>query len=1087
MPQQCTRVKIYDPDGTEFFYECKSNVAFQGHIRHLFENLIEFSQSFQSSTLRLISDTNGLISSHYGLQEASSGHWIEDVNDSKFQKEDNILFFKLRPLSRYISDVESLLPPPTNTTTTTTISPPTNINNNNNSNISTPNSSTPNSQPSSLRSHIESQIQTQFKMRTTTLVNSNLTSTNATNNNTTTQNNNNNNSKSNKKALRKAIESLHIHLTLLMLKERTRNDHVYISSDNLVKIIRIIFRSPTLWAINLLVGYLQRNNSFSTSASNINDNGNTILKSITNTMLTTTITTTTTDISPSATINRTFSKSTGRTNTLTSSSVQTSNSSSSSSNNNNSINNSSNSNGNSNGNTSNQFSNRDSLGHQDSSGNQISLFTLIDQSIKTCSSEFKKNFYLYLMEQYDQRRDSILDTVDAAVDTDANDDDDLYFNKAIRASASVQSLSSSLLSIPNLHSEIIIQTISMINNIYLLSPNPVNYIIRLHKDNIFRSLYELKIKDNLISDSIQYKTLRKYLVNELKDQCLESIDTERIQHQILFSDLWSSTLTLYPYGGCSSYKWLLLGFRGANPSDDLNCTGVIALRNLNYFAKQHTSLFNDNTLVDCQMLSKSYPVALVGISLSYLLSKAYGFRLNKDNNNNNNDSINNNSGSSNSVNEDNNNNNNNNNNDDGKSEIVEEDPSEKWDIVFSDYNWLDECYVSTFILFESLWSFQSISYSDFSTILSTTESIITKTIEKKPVNSQEFTEYIVGCLLESTEVTNAIDVVHRFNQLLSNDTSITDIAYSCHSLIRFFGESLDSLTYQFLPPNLVKSKSDSLQERNNRIETFIGEWLDSEQVDYGEKIRFSVQIQESLLTASLKNNSNNNNNNYANGGGIVNSPLKNVQNSLNGSGGVSLRSSNSSNNQNGSNTNTDPVVESRINKLNKFFGEMIHPSQLGSSTDSSPSVVSTSPNPPTSTTSTTLATLPPATTTTTNNKNNNNNTHDTSTTTTAKNNHQTSKNESLEEDQIKPKSPEEKSIDKVQRLLGVDLQKANISFSKLHKMQQPPSPPNELLPAQPIQLNQSQQQQQQKQSPVPISSVVVSTSPKFSFINLANL
>ncbi|EFA84404.1 hypothetical protein PPL_03482 [Heterostelium album PN500] len=174
----------------------------------------------------------------------------------------------------------------------------------------------------------------------------------------------------------------------------------------------------------------------------------------------------------------------------------------------------------------------------------------------------------------------------------------------------------------------------------------------------------------------------------------------------------------------------------------------------------------------------------------------------------------------------------------------------------------------------------------------------------------------------------------------------------------------------------------------NRIETFIGEWLDSEQVDYGEKIRFSVQIQESLLTASLKNNNNNNNNsNYANGGGIVNSPLKNVQNSLNGSGGggVSLRSSNSSNNQNGSNTNTDPVVESRINKLNKFFGEMIHPSQLGSSTDSSPSVVSTSPNPPTSTTSTTLATPPPAattTTTTTNNKynNNNNNTHDTSTT-----------------------------------------------------------------------------------------------------------
>ncbi|GAM24645.1 hypothetical protein SAMD00019534_078200 [Acytostelium subglobosum LB1] len=904
MQTQTHLVRVYDPQGVEFLCEFRPDRSFQAHIRHIFGNILAYTQPFRGSALNL---NDGLVALHYGLQEASSGHWIEDSKDGRLAKENNSFFFKLRPLHEYITAVENLLPP----TTLPIINPTTSPILGSAGTANAPQLPSP-PPPQSIRNHIETQIQTQLRMRTATAATVSMTP----------------NTRINKVALRSAIDSLHTHLTLLMMKERrTKNDIVHISTDNLCKIIRIIFRSPTLWALNLLVDYLHRYNlkvasedfaETSHPRSQTMKGSGAVAAGIFNTMMSASPP----DISPTSTLGHHagISTSPGLTGgtgksprpgmgklTLNGSRDTVNNS------------------------------------HHDLSSN-ISLFTLVDQAIKICSTEFKKNFYQHLFDQYTDRStqqsgsdghdsgsmstnsnsNSVVGSMTTNIDGDDNNNifTDIDLNQHLDGSQHNV-----------LQREIIVQTMNLINNIYLLASNPVNYLVKLHKENVFKSLVELKNKDPIIAESVHYSILRNNLINELRQQRLEVLDAESIQHQILFSDLWATSLVSYPYAGTSSYRWLQIGFRGANPVDDLGATGTLALRNLIYMAKHNQSIFRHILMLQTEreMLANedmtvpsSYPLAVVGIAITHTLANLFKIKAES------------NSPSATSFRE-------------GFTRPHHQDdevPGDTlWDIAFSDSEWFDKCYITAMHLFESLWTVRSQSYTDFQMILGTTQFILEKAMEVFPKSIKEVTTLIEEQLSNEYMGTK---LVQRFRQLCTTTTPTnSETKFSCKHLITFFGECIEPEQglYQYLPTHLSTSSNQdqSVNERNIRINAFMGPWLLNEQVEYNEKVRASVAIQASLLTASLKNMGAN-----ASGAGGVGG----INNSSNAVGANDANLTNSNNNNNGdgnSSINTSPLMSSgngnqvdntaRIHKLNKFFGEKVpipKIANLSSSIDSMP-------------------------------------------------------------------------------------------------------------------------------------------------------
>ncbi|GAM20846.1 hypothetical protein SAMD00019534_040210 [Acytostelium subglobosum LB1] len=948
-------IHVYDPEGTEFLCQIRSDIAFNVHIKHLFINLLAFTPVFKRSSLGNFdqdAESGAQIAQHYGLQEAASGAWIHDAKDPRLQQQDNTFFFKLKPLNAYIRQVESLLPAPVATSGQT---PPSSSYLHPVDSSSAPAHTTaththmgggqvqgPPTPHSMLRNHIEDKL-TQIRTIHRTATAATVTMPSPTNH-------------INKVALRSAIESLHLHLKLLMLKaHRTRNDHIFMSSDNLCNIIRIIYRSPTLWALNLLVDYLQRNNTFmqtlSTQTTSGDDWQQNQLRSITAAMVQSgghsPI-----DTSPGSTINGLLQSMGG---SVSSSIYRT--------------------------------KNKTLNGGSVDSSNVVSLFTLIDQSIKVCASEFgKRSFYMHLLEQY-ERRDSSVNSFPSSEeifsDADLNEESD---------------------SLPICHSEIIIQTISFINNMFQLAPNPVSYLARLHQDQVLKVIYDLKGKDPNIYNSEQYATLKNNLVKDLRDQRFQTLDVENTKHQILFSDLWASTLVSYPFGGVSSYRWLQLGFRGANPVDDLRVTGTLALRNLTYFSKTHPATFqhllllqtereqqvgNDDVLTPSK--STAYPLAVVGAALSYHLANLFRIDRQQQQHDQQQDTT------------------------TSSPRKVDEHSSLLWEIALSDIHWFDQCYVAAFMLFESIWTTNAYSYKDFGHILQSTTAILERVVERLPKSSQDFSymveenlaldyfgEQLVKRYLQLQKLNNQ----HQHQHAMGVASKVSDSPaskFSCKQLITFFGESADMETFQFLPSHLITDddlmaniNQNSEEERNQRIHSFFGQWLSSEHVDYCEKIRLSVQMQESLLTASLKSYETS-----AHGSPSAASPTMSSHNSPR-----RLSSSCSSLHAHlpgGSAASGKAAVDNtaRILKLNKFFGEKVPiprtvPAESLSASASPRTLSSSTPQ---------LPLLP-----------------------------EIAMLQPQQQQEVEPKSPEElKSIEKVQRLLGEKIdyrkEKGSVNFA----------------------------------------------------------
>eukprot|EP01133_Synstelium_polycarpum_P015513 gene15513-18424_t len=672
------KVRVYDPDGVEFFYEFKSDLPFSSHISHLYQNLMALAPKADDDE----------VSSHYSLQEATSGAWIEASGDAMLV-DDAILFFKLLPLHNYIAAVEAQLIRAHS--------------------------------PTSLRMHIENEMQTQMA------------------------------SKGRATGLALAIERLHTHLSLLLLKERKKNplDHVFISADLLCRIIRIVFKTPSVASINLLVDYLQTNNSNVPLQEEHAGASTPPILMASPSLLPQPIEYAAKSSSPS---NHNYNH---HTYSLSSPPA-----------------------------TMSHHTNHDMA-------DNISLFTLIDQSIKTCSTEFNHNFYLFLL---------------------ANNDVDL-----------------------------VIQTLRFINNMYLLSPNPVNYVAKLHREIV----------------------LAKIIV----------LDGEKVQHQMMFADLWNSALSLFPFGGVYSHRWLLLGFRGPSPADDLKLTGVLALRNLAHFAKHFQPAFQHLLMTQTQrelpemhavLVSgadtdvppaepRSYPLAVIGISITFTLANI--FRIGR--------------------------------------ESIGDDAS-LWDIAFSDVAWFDECYVATINLFESLWHSKAHSFADFPLVLKLTRLVLERLVQESPKSAGDFVAKLRVILMtrrhefefDLSEAVAARFVhlqecrsprlagrpvadIYRADSTLSDEYDenlarqqlVAQEEFSCKKLTSFFGEQIDmrvdTRQYQFsststLDPNnnnntSVNSLSSSslltaIEKRSHRLKVFFGEWFETEHVE-SERNRSSAAIE----------------------------------------------------------------------------------------------------------------------------------------------------------------------------------------------------------------------------------------------------
>eukprot|EP01132_Coremiostelium_polycephalum_P002377 gene2377-2939_t len=696
------KLQIFNPDGEEFAYEFKSEIPFSTHIKHLYYE--------------------GEISTHYSIQESHSGNWIESSNDPLIHQ-DNTLFFKLKPINQYVLNIEKIL-------ATTDL-------NNRKQQQASPQSPRNQQQQQSPRSprnqhnpknQIENQIQNQIQQYQKQLQQQNQVSAVTGH------------------LIDASIEKLQVHLTLLMLEEDKKGNY-YISSNIIDRIINIIFRYLSISSLGLLVFILSNNGQNDSSSS-----------STTTIHLNSLPTTTTTNSN-----NNNNNKSNSPSSQLPLPQLQQPNSTTPS--------------------TTNYKTRSDSI---DSSNNNvvgsdqpISLFTLVENSIKISSNDFGINFYLFLL-MVDQHQSS-------------NVDSNCISSSTTTTNNSTQSPSSSnQTQITSEKLELIYLVFNLINNMYRLSPNPVNYINKLHSIGVFKRIIELKQLQQLqqnqlpkISNHPQYIVLRNNLMKELHLQRIKQINPDKIQHQLLLSDLWNSVLSQYPFGGTHSHHWLSLGFRGPNPIEDFRATGVLALRNLSYFAKNHLKPFQNLLLTQSKREeeiylndinapvktkprsnSRSYPLAVIGISLTYTLANI--FRIGRENS-------------------------------------TSPQESSLWDIVFSGSNWFDECYVTTVNLFESLWHSEAHSYSDFPQVITHTRSIIEKVCSEKPKDAKDFKEKL-NAILEKKDP-NSLDfqvsseLLRRYHQLQPSHTNKRHIH-------KIFGERIDI--------DIVPPEDDEESNRNHQ-------------------------------------------------------------------------------------------------------------------------------------------------------------------------------------------------------------------------------------------------------------------------------
>ncbi|KYQ89159.1 engulfment and cell motility ELM family protein [Tieghemostelium lacteum] len=824
------KIQIYNNSGEEFSYDFKSDISFSSHIKNLYENLVLHSDQIKKLlTSQWGGDVD--ISSHYSIQESQSAQWIESSNDSLISQE-NTLYFKLKPLNVYIQTVEKYL------------------------NIVSSNSSATPSSPAP-KAFIENQIHSTVQ---------NTQSTQLLNN---------------------AIDRLHVHITLLMYEDK---NNLYFSSSVIKRLINIVFLAPSINSLNLLVFFLSHSNN--NNQNNVNEYSSTSTQAI--------------------------KKNTGD------SVLPIPQPKSPRSNNNN---------------NSKPKLSETTTGSYLLSGNQqnesISLFTLVETSIRELSKEHNKNFYLHLLDEHPQAQSQPL---------------------VLLAQSTQMPISTSCK----------IEVLKVINNMYRLSPNPVVYATRLHQEGVFKRIITLRERDLKLFQHPQYQVLRGNLMKELHHQRLQQINPDKLQHQILLVDLWNSAIPNTPYGGTHSSHWLSLGFRGPNPIEDFKVTGILALRNLAYFAKHYLKPFQHILMTQTKREDLSSKSSLI-ISNGEPISDS-------------NDST------TQPTNEDNNNNSNNNN---GKSRSYplaaacisltytlsnifrigrETTPDATlWDIAFCDPNWFDECFVTTVHLFESLWHSEAHSYSDFPQVISHSRQIIEKVCSDLPKSVQEFKDKLDGILEKKIpldfEVSN--ELMARYHQLQPSNTTkrhihkifgeridvdivqpqdttdgvlktspsqeeeleqgsttkpkrssslkidipnsnnnmsneigdgpISPTNFSYKRLIKFFGERVNSRSVQFAPqPSNVKSyklknffgesavilnqndqsKDDTnngtqevsngqpveeeeededvhlpMTERSHRLHVFFGEWFDTEQVEYNEKIRFSTSPEQTPPTS----------------------------------------------------------------------------------------------------------------------------------------------------------------------------------------------------------------------------------------------
>ncbi|EGG15512.1 engulfment and cell motility ELM family protein [Cavenderia fasciculata] len=927
------KVLVYDPNGNEFFYEFKNDIPYQSHITHLFRNLLEYS--IGKDLARLTETSIEVLASHYSLQDSKTAKWLESSSDPIIS-EQSILFYKLKPLTPYISTIEQGLKKlngngGNNNSTTLSIREHIELLcvANNGDEIE----SRLNSDIQSLDTHIKL-LWIHEKKKSESISSPTTTpSTTPTSSTTTTPSTPLNSSTCSTPSL--AISSS---------SHGSGGSNLIIGGDSINRIIKIIYQYPTLPSLSVLVDYLSAINQ--DQLHNVHD-------------------------------------------LLSVLSLDTNN------NNNNVLLNGGNMN-NINHNNNNGVSGGSSI--MMNSPGDISLFTMVDQSIKTNQLEFKSNFYLVLLNnQQNLNQVGVEHVEEVGIEEE---------EKLEKERIAVQ-----------------LKLISFINNMYLLSSNPVNYLTKLHTDGIFKAINELIICNSIkITNSKEFKFLRTNLMKELYQQRNQLIDTTKINIQTMLSDLWNATLSTYPFR-IKSHRWLLLGFRGTNPIDDFRVTGLLALRNLSYFAKHHTSTLQyllmtqtrretlSNALEsksttttemdetnsssespcvtprantgggdDTEEQPKSYPFATIGISITHTLSSLFKIPSGLSKSSSHEDSL--------------------------QSSVVTPQQQQQsnvdqplWDISISSNKWFDECYVYTLFLFESLWNSKAYIYSDFPQIMTFTKQIIEHIIKHSPKSSLEFRDMIV-MILEGHEPLNIglelndlmilkfkhLEFLSDLNQPTNVPVAVESLAtttttsttstttttttsttpplsqedqeeeekrrrkmeekvydFSCQKLTKFFGERvdprIDSHAFQFAPqPSNVsitklrdffgdtvtpggqsnsnnnstnntttivpmaeedfeeeceRLRKKAVEKRNHRLHVFFGEWFETEQVEYTERIRSTQMYKESDYIDTSTNSK------------TSKSPTSPTSPSSNTSA---------------SSTSLQQPDNIRINKLNKFFG-----------------------------------------------------------------------------------------------------------------------------------------------------------------------